>query len=110
MRRALRPLAAFTLSLLTVSPASAAASVTVAIANFTFEPAAATVSVGTKVTWINRDDIPHVIDADDGSFASPALDTGDSFSVTVTTIGEIAYFFGLHPHMKGSIKVVAASG
>jgi plastocyanin len=110
MRSPSLSLAALALGLLTGGPASAAAPVTVAIANFTFEPAALTVPVGTKVTWVNRDDIPHVIDADDGAFASPPLDTDDSFSMTLTTTGEIAYFCGLHPHMKGRITVVAPSG
>lgn len=110
MRRALLPLVAVAAGLLTASPTLAAAPVTVAIANFTFAPASLTVPAGTTVTWVNRDDIPHLVDAGDGSFTSPPLDTDDSFSLTLTTPGEVAYFCGLHPHMTGTIKVVAASG
>ena len=109
MRRLLLPLAAIA-GLLTTGTGMAAAPVTVAIGNFTFEPAALTVPVGTTVTWVNRDDIPHLVDAGDGSFASPPLDTDDSFSLTLTTAGEIAYFCGLHPHMTGTITVVPAPG
>lgn len=108
MRRLVLPVAAM-VGLLPTGPAPAAP-VTVAIANFTFEPAALTVPAGTMVTWVNRDDIPHLVDAGDDSFASPPLDTGDSFSVTLTTPGAITYFCSLHPHMTGTITVVPAPG
>lgn len=110
MRAALLSLAAAA-SLLAAAPAIAAPPpVTVAIANFTFEPATLTVPAGTTVTWVNRDDIPHLVDAGDGSFTSPPLDTDDSFSVTLTAPGDVAYFCGLHPHMTGTITVLAGSG
>lgn len=109
MRHLLLPLAT-TACLLTAGPGMAATPVTVAIGNFTFAPAALTVPVGTRVTWVNRDDIPHLVDAGDGSFTSPPLDTDDSFSLTLTTPGEVAYFCGLHPHMTGTITVLPAPG
>ena len=59
--------------------------VTVRIDNFTFGPAALTVAPGTTVTWINDDDIPHTVVADDKSFRSKALDTDDSFTFTFTS-------------------------
>src|SRR6266436_8398085 len=31
----------------------------IVIDNFTFNPPRLAVSVGTKVTWVNRDDVPH---------------------------------------------------
>jgi plastocyanin len=34
---------------------------TVNIDNFSFTPAEITVALGTKVTWTNRDDIPHTV-------------------------------------------------
>ncbi len=54
----------------------------VKIDNFTFGPAALTVPVGTTVTWINRDDIPHtVVSTDDPkAFKSKVLDTDEKFS------------------------------
>ena len=65
--------------LLAVSPAFAA-DAEVKIANFTFDPPVLTVKAGTTVTWVNGDDIPHVIAEKDGKFRSGALDTDDSFS------------------------------
>jgi plastocyanin len=75
------------------------------IDNFTFEPAELTVTVGTTVTWENRDDIPHTVVEKNKVFRSKALDTGDSFSFTFREAGIYDYFCGLHPHMVGKIIV-----
>ena len=74
------------------------------IDNFVFEPAQLAVKVGTSVTWMNRDDIPHTVVCP-GKFRSKAMDTGDKFSFTFTAAGEYKYFCSLHPHMQGTIKV-----
>jgi plastocyanin len=76
----------------------------VMIDNFTFEPKALTVKIGTTVTWKNRDDIPHTL-VSAGKFRSKTLDTDDSFSFTFTATGDYTYFCSLHPHMTGTIKV-----
>ena len=76
----------------------------VMIDNFTFEPKALTVKIGTTVTWKNRDDIPHTL-VSAGKFRSKTLDTDDSFSFTFTSAGDYSYFCSLHPHMTGTIKV-----
>jgi plastocyanin len=90
--------------------AAQAAELEVKIDNFTFGPELLTVKAGTTVTWINEDDIPHVIAATDRSFKSKALDTDDRFSFTFTTPGTYAYFCSLHPHMTGKIVVEAKTG
>src|SRR5689334_14672015 len=59
----------------------------VAIDNFSFTPAALTVAAGTKVTWINRDDVPHKVVANDRRFASPVLDTDEKFSLQFSAPG-----------------------
>ena len=38
-----------------------AADAQVKIANFTFDPPTLTVKTGTTVTWVNADDIPHLV-------------------------------------------------
>lgn len=81
-----------------------AADAEVHIDNFVFEPAQLTVKAGTTVTWINRDDIPHLV-VSAGKFKSNALDTDDKFSFTFTAAGDYNYFCALHPHMTGTIKV-----
>jgi plastocyanin len=83
------------------------ADVKVTIDNFTFKPDKITVPRGTKVTWVNQDDIPHtVVDAKDAHrMKSPAMDTDESFSFTFTTPGTYGYFCSLHPHMQGTVIV-----
>jgi amicyanin len=82
-----------------------AADAQVTIANFTFDPPTLTVKAGTTVTWINADDIPHLVSEKDGKFRSSALDTNDKFSQTFATAGTIEYFCAIHPHMTGKIVV-----
>jgi plastocyanin len=77
----------------------------VRVDNFTFGPQSLTVPVNTTVTWINRDDIPHVIVSDDGVFRSKGLDTDDKYSFTFTKPGTYPYFCGIHPKMVGKIIV-----
>jgi amicyanin len=78
----------------------------VAIDNFSFIPQTLTVPVGTTVTWINRDDIPHtVLSVDKKTIVSPALDTDETFSYTFTATGTNDYYCSVHPHMKGRVIV-----
>jgi len=93
-----------------IATAQSAASA-VSIDNFTFTPEKLTVKAGTKVTWTNKDDIPHGIAATDNAFSrSNALDTDDSYSFTFTTPGTYQYFCYVHPHMTGTIVVETAIG
>jgi plastocyanin len=77
----------------------------VTIDNFTFTPATITVAAGTTVTWINHDDVPHTVTANDKLFASKALDTDGTFSHTFTAPGTYPYFCAVHRHMTGQIIV-----
>ena len=86
---------------------AAAPPVTIAIANFTFDPPALTVPAGTEVTWVNQDDNPHLVRPPTRS-GSPPLDTDDRFTLRLTEPGTISYFCGLHPHMTGTVTVVAS--
>jgi plastocyanin len=83
------------------------AAANVNIDNFSFSAAEITVAPGTKVTWANRDDIPHTVtDAvEPRSFKSAALDTGDVFSHVFASPGTFHYFCSLHPHMQGTVVV-----
>ena len=79
--------------------------VNIGIREFMFEPKDLTVAVGTKVTWVNDDQIPHTVAETHKVFRSGALDTNDSFSWVFTTPGEYDYFCALHPQMIGKIVV-----
>ncbi|MCK1382916.1 cupredoxin family copper-binding protein [Bradyrhizobium sp. 21] len=90
--------------LLPVTTARADDNMEVHIDNFVFQPAELKIKLGTTVTWMNRDDIPHTI-VSAGKFRSKTLDTDDKFSFTFTNAGDYKYFCSLHPHMTGMIKV-----
>ncbi|MBV9860255.1 MAG: cupredoxin domain-containing protein [Alphaproteobacteria bacterium] len=79
----------------------------VKIDNFTFDPPTLTVAAGTKVTWVNRDDVPHTATstAKPKSFDSGTLDTDQQFSHVFTKPGTYDYFCAVHPKMAGRILV-----
>lgn len=77
----------------------------IVIENFSFKPATLTVKAGTKVTWVNRDDVPHTATDSDKLFNSGALDTDDQFSFTFEKPGTYDYFCALHPKMTGRVVV-----
>jgi len=77
----------------------------VTIDNFSFAPANLTVPAGTTVTWTNRDDVPHTVASEDGTFRSHALDTDEKFSCTFTKPGTYSYFCSVHPRMTAKVVV-----
>jgi len=82
---------------------------TITIDNFSFSPAPVTVPVGTTVTWINRDDVPHTVVSDDQQqFKSKALDTDEKFSHTFDKPGTYPYFCSIHPKMVAKVIVEGA--
>ena len=77
----------------------------VKVDNFTFAPHPLTVPENGTVTWVNKDDVPHVIASSDELFKSKALDTDDKYSCTFTKAGTYPYYCSVHPKMMGEIVV-----
>ena len=77
------------------------------IVNFRFSPRMLTVPAGTKVTWTNRDDVPHTVTSVNKTFSSPMLDTEESYSKVFNEPGTFDYFCAMHPKMTGTVLVVA---
>ena len=75
------------------------------IDNFSFVPDVLTIAPGTTVTWVNADDVPHVVRTEDKTIKSPPLDTDDKFSYTFEKPGTYSYFCSLHPKMVGKVVV-----
>lgn len=89
-----------------------------------FEPAQITIQPGDTVTWTNQGNLPHNVDADDGSFtcAQGCNDTGGngspssanwSFTRTFDDPGDIPYHCDVHGapggvRMSGNVTVEAA--
>lgn len=78
----------------------------IGIDNFNFTPATLTVTAGTKITWINSDDVPHLIVSTQQAFkSSPVLDSDQRYTATIGKPGTYGYFCSLHPKMQGTIVV-----
>ena len=73
------------------------------------------VAVGTTVTWVNQDPIPHTTTsgapgAQSGLWNSELLNEGQSFAFTFTEAGTFAYFCRVHPNaMRATVTVISPS-
>ena len=103
MRRLLVLLAA--LGTLTAASPAAAATITVRITKSGFSPASVTIDFGDTVTWRNADTSDHQVVADNGSFASPILRPGRTYSFTFRTAGRFSYHDAIKPSLRGRITV-----
>lgn len=78
-----------------------------------FNPDEIIISVGTTVTWTNKDTVGHTIvsgsqgDADAGELfdTGPRWNPGAKFEHTFDTVGEFSYFCTLYPWMTGKVIV-----
>ena len=86
-----------------------AAGAKITITNFKFEPKDITVKVGTIVTWENKEGT-HSVNADDGSFSSPNLTAGKTFTHKFTKAGTYGFYCSFHGSkgggdMSGTVRV-----
>ncbi|MFB5636234.1 MAG: plastocyanin/azurin family copper-binding protein [Nitrosopumilus sp.] len=76
-----------------------------------YSPLNLEIAVGTTVTWVNDDSVPHNIQSmgDSGKvtqlFNSPPLNTGDRFEFTFEKSGVYNYFCSFHPWRVGVVTV-----
>ena len=77
----------------------------ISIKNFAFSVSTLTVSSGTAVKWTNNDATAHTVTADDGSFNSGGLASGQSYTHTFDSTGTYAYHCTYHPMMTASVVV-----
>jgi len=92
---------------LVVVAAAGADTKTVQIVKSGFTPSSTTVTVADSVTWKNADTVNHQVVANDGSFASPVLKPGDSFSETFSKAEKVSYHDSLFTSRKGTVTVNA---
>ena len=83
---------------------------TIAIQTFQFKPSPLEIRAGTKVTWVNQDEITHTITSGtpenrDGRFDSPLEGKGAAFSTILDRPGTYTYFCNRHQSMRGEIHV-----
>jgi plastocyanin len=89
----------------TTGSAAPVAGNAVSIDNFAFVPATLTVAAGSTVTWTNRDEEPHTVAANDGSFHSPGMGSQATYSHTFPTAGKFDYVCSIHPFMHATVVV-----
>ena len=104
-RMLLLPLALF--ATLVVVAAAGADTKTVQIVKSGFTPSSTTINVGDSVTWKNADIVNHQVVANDGSFASPVLKPGESYSQAFSKSGNTSYHDSLFTSRKGTVIVSA---
>lgn len=88
-----------------VASSTSTGTMQVNIANFSFAPGTVMVKPGTTVTWTQQDKDQHTVTADDNSFGSSPLSTGQTFTHTFTTPGTYHYHCAIHPFMHGTVVV-----
>src|SRR5690349_1176448 len=95
------------LALVLAAPASSA-TVTVSIKRTGFTPKAVNINQDDSVTWTNSDTINHQVVANNGSYASPILEPGKSWTHPFHSGGTFRYHDSLHPSLDGSVVVKGA--
>lgn len=79
---------------------SQAATATVKVSSFKFEPQTLTVAAGTTVQWVNEGG-RHTVEADNGSFKSDVLTDGKTFEHKFDKPGTYAYHCSFHGESGG---------
>ena len=111
VRLAIASLAFLLVGMTTASAAPETAVRDVTIVNFAFNPGTIIVTVGDTVRWTNQDvNLFHSAKANDGSWQTPSLATGQSASVGFSRAGTFGYICGVHgASMSGTVVVQAAA-
>jgi plastocyanin len=76
----------------------------VAVADFAYNPANASIAVGGSLTWANADTAPHTVTFDGGPDCG-RMATGGTVSATFGSAGTFTYHCTIHPQMEGTVTV-----
>ena len=82
-----------------------AATISVSIKSTGFSPSSISIDHGDQVSWKNNDKVDHQVVADDGSFASPILHAGQSYTATFSRAGTFRYHDSFAAKLTGKITV-----
>lgn len=100
-------LSAAALASLVVAASAGADTKTVQITRQGFTPSSTSLTVGDSVTWRNADTISHQVVANDGSFASPVLKAGETYTFTFQKAAKVTYHDSFAASKKGTVTVKA---
>jgi plastocyanin len=96
---------------LSQSPATISISIIHSSTTSVYDPSAASVMIGTNVTWTNRDSIEHTVTSivpSSGAIAvfdSGILQPNQNYTYSFGTSGIFYYYCTLHPTMRGQVIV-----
>jgi len=107
MKKLLLPLVAVAALVVGAAPATTAstATKTVQIKRSAFSPTTVTIKTGDIVKWTNTDTQNHQVVSNNGSFVSPILGPGRSYTHRFNASGTYRYHDGLNSAVKGVVKV-----
>jgi plastocyanin len=88
----------------TTRPPSGSVAV-VHVANLAFGERALRVRAGTRVRWVNEDQVEHSVTADNAAFDSGLIEPGRSYERVFDRPGEYAYHCTPHPFMTARVIV-----
>jgi plastocyanin len=84
-------------------------SMTAMITSSGFAPDPINISVGSTVTWANKDTAARSIVADGGAFSSGSIAPGAQYSYTFPAAGTFKYHDGTRPSVVGTVVVSGTS-
>jgi plastocyanin len=108
MRKSLLILVALIATLVVAPAASAATTKTVLIKRSSFSPSTVSITAGDTIRWRNDDTRDHQVVSTTGTFASPILRPGRTYSFTFEVAGTYRYRDALVPTSTGTIRVAGA--
>jgi LPXTG-motif cell wall-anchored protein len=89
--------------------ATTSAAQSVSIVDYDFKPGSITVNKRDAVQWTNYGKVPEGHDVTGDGLKSGNLKSGDTYSHTFNATGTFSYICSIHPIMKGTVKVLAAT-
>src|SRR3954469_2631993 len=104
MKKLILPFVAVAALVVGTTPATTASTATVQIKRNAFAPVTASIKTGDTVKWVNTDTQNHQVVSNNGSFVSPILGPGKSYSHTFNAAGTYRYHDGLNAAVKGVVK------
>jgi hypothetical protein len=75
----------------------------VAIVDFAFQPSSAAEEINSPITWVNQGTVAHTVTFDTAGVDSGSIAPGQTFSVSLPTVGHYTYHCSIHPSMTGAI-------
>ena len=108
MRKSLLILVLLIATLVVAPVSSAAVTKVVSIKRSSFVPATVNITAGDTIRWRNDDTRNHQVVSSTGTFASPVLAPGRTYSFTFTVAGTYRYRDALVPTSTATIRVAGA--